>query len=271
MVNINIKVKPIPGDIENKVVNMAIKPGLYGELSDKDRSHIKSTIGTVSDEQIDSIRASHIQDKIIFRHNKLKKIVKELYHLFKNHSIIELSRKYDFPPMSIARQFLLLKYGKSQVKVLLKNIDKISDEKLKNDIKYIEDNKLDIFVRTNQDVSQEYAVQYEKKVGEFLVQHNVKFKTQDELSEEQSSEHGRPINTPDFLIEGELFINGKQIHWIDAKNFYGSNSWKVKYSIKKQTKKYIDTWGSGAVIFSLGFTEGLYISSNVHIFSIDRD
>ena len=190
MVNINIKVKSLPADIENKIVTMAIKPGVYGELSDKERSNIKSIVGNVSDEQIDSIRASHIQDKIIFRHNKLKKIVKELYHLFKNHSIIELSHKYDFPPMSIVREFLLLKYNKLQVKVLLKNIDKISDEKLRNDIKHIEDNKLDIFVKTNQDVSQEYAVQYENRLGEFLTKHDVKFKTQDELSEEQSSEHG---------------------------------------------------------------------------------
>ena len=271
MVHINIKVKPIPVNIENKVVAMVIKPGSYGELGEKERTLIKTTVGTVSDEQIDSIRASHTQDKIIFRHNKLKQSVKNLHNLFKTHSIMEMSRKYDFTPMSIARQFLLLKYGKTQVKSLLKNIDSISDEKLRNEIKYIEDNKLDIYVKTNQDASQEYAELYEKRVGEFLTKHNVIFKTQAELSEEQSSEHGRPINTPDFLIEGELFINGKQIHWIDAKNFYGSNSWKVKFSIKKQTKKYIDEWGSGAIIFSLGFTEGLTINNNVHIFSVGRD
>ena len=271
MVNINIKLKSIPIDIERRIVDMAVKPGLYGELGNETRSRIKNTVAHVSNEQIDSIRASYTQDKIIFSHGKLKKLAKELYNLFKKTSIMELSRKYDFPPMAIARQFLLLKHGKSQVKRLLKNISEIPDEKLRNEIKFIEDNKLDIYVTTNQDVSQEYAALYEKRLGEFLTSHGVAFRTQEELSEEQSSEHGRPINTPDFLIQGNLSINGKEIHWIDAKNYYGSNSWKVKYSIKKQTQKYIDEWGSGAVIFSLGFTEGLRISDNVHIFSIDRD
>jgi hypothetical protein len=271
MVNINIKSKSIPIDIENKIVSMAVKPGVYGELDNETRSFIKKNVSGVSNEQIDSIRASYTQDKIIFRHGKLQRLAKELYNLFTKTSIVELSHKYDFPPMAIARQFLLLKHGKNQVKHLLKNINEIPDEKLRNEIKFIENNKLDIYVTINQDTSQEYAALYEKRLGEFLTKHGVKFKTQEELSEEQSSEHGRPINTPDFLIQGELIINGRSIHWIDAKNFYGSNSWKVKHSIKKQTQKYIDEWGSGAVIFSLGFVENLYINENVHIFSIDRD
>jgi len=64
---------------------------------------------------------------------------------------------------------------------------------------------------------------------------------------------------PDFLILDDLWINGQKINWIDAKNFYGLNTQYLKKRIKHQTKKYLDVWGSGSIIFSLGFSSGLKI------------
>ena len=54
-----------------------------------------------------------------------------------------------------------------------------------------------------------------------------------------------------------MYFNNIKINWIDAKNFYGSNIDFIKKKIKKQIKKYTDTYGSGCIIFSLGFNEKL--------------
>ena len=98
---------------------------------------------------------------------------------------------------------------------------------------------------------------FEKDIEKLLIKNNIKYKTQDTLSDEQIKKYGKSICTPDFLILSQLVINGIDIKWIDAKNFYGSNNKFVINSIKKQTEKYIKSYGSGAVIFKLGCNEKL--------------
>jgi hypothetical protein len=73
--------------------------------------------------------------------------------------------------------------------------------------------------------------------------------------DEQIKINGKPINTPDFLIKSQFVINGKKINWIDAKNFYGSNIKFIKTKINKQIVKYNQAYGSGCIIFSLGYNE----------------
>jgi len=115
----------------------------------------------------------------------------------------------------------------------------------------------DIFNKVVQTSQIENSENFEIEVGNFLKKHNIKFKTQDDLVKEQIEKYGRPINTPDFLILSEFYINNKKINWIDAKNFYGANTYLVKKKIKKQVKKYINKYGDGSIFFSLNFSEKL--------------
>ena len=277
MVNININTLPLSSNEEETIKKYAIKSGHYEAMSQNEKDNLIKVLKSkenieVSPQLFDSIRSAHIKNKIIMRHTKLKHNTKHLYKLFKlGKKIIDLSLKYDFPPMAIVRQFLMLKNSKQNVKLLLKNPSKIPDEKLRDEIKIIEGNKLDIFVTLDQTTIQDYAETFELNMGDFLRQHGVKFKTQDELSVEQIDKHGKAINTPDFLIESDLTINGKKINWIDAKNFYGANTWMINKSITKQTKKYVDEWGSGAIWFSLGFSDKLKINDNVYLVSKNID
>jgi hypothetical protein len=57
----------------------------------------------------------------------------------------------------------------------------------------------------------------------------------------------------------ELKINGENIAWIDAKNFYGANVSFTKKKTKKQMNRYIDEWGTGAIVYRHGFCDGLHI------------
>ena len=90
-----------------------------------------------------------------------------------------------------------------------------------------------------------------------MIKNKVSFKTQDQLVKEQTEQYGRPIITPDFLILSDLEINGQKIKWIDAKNFYGANTILIRKSINKQSYKYIKEYGTGTIIFSLGFSDAL--------------
>ena len=54
-----------------------------------------------------------------------------------------------------------------------------------------------------------------------------------------------------------VIINNVKINWIDAKNFYGANNNLFIKRLKKQTKKYIDGYGTGCIIFRLSFCSTL--------------
>ena len=77
------------------------------------------------------------------------------------------------------------------------------------------------------------------------------------LTIEQIEKYGKPINTPDFLILSDFYINNKKINWIDAKNFYGANTFLIRKKIKKQVRKYINEYGYGSIFFSLNFSSKL--------------
>ena len=100
---------------------------------------------------------------------------------------------------------------------------------------------------------------FEVVVGNYLDHHGINYRRQEDLLKEPQKEHGRPVNTPDFLILDHLEINGEPVAWIDAKNFYGANLSFTKRKTKKQMNRYIDEWGSGAIVYRHSFCDGLTI------------
>ena len=60
--------------------------------------------------------------------------------------------------------------------------------------------------------------------------------------------------TPDVVLVSELFINGRRVHWIDSKCYYGSACSKIFVkSLKTQSKRYDDALaGPGAIIYKHG-------------------
>ena len=63
-----------------------------------------------------------------------------------------------------------------------------------------------------------------------------------------------------------------EIKWIDAKNFYGANVKFVYEKIKDQTKKYINNYGNGLIIFSHGYSDNLQkkLSENIKFAHINE-
>lgn len=265
MTKININIDPIHKDIEKKLSDAVVIKGNYKKLNDKqidklERYIIKKKLNlTIAD--ILSMRSSYMSMKIMINNRRLVNSISKTYKLYKqNITLKEISKKYDLSPIPLIKNiFYKMKYSKEEVKNFFyqKNLNKLNDFDIKQ-LNFAIDN--DIFNKVIQTEQIEYSEKFELQVEDFLKKNKIKYKTQNELSEEQINKYGRAINTPDFLILSDLFINNKKINWIDAKNFYGANTYLIKKKIKKQVKKYIDKYGYGAIFFSLNFSDQLKLN-----------
>ena len=258
MTNLNIKIDPISYELEKKLSKYIVISGNYRELNDKHLALINEYIQEkpISIKAVLSMRGAYMSIKNMHNHNKLLKNVNEFVKLYKDGiTISEISKKYDLSPIAILKNiYQKMNYSKDKIKdmfLLSKNLNEFDF----NQIEYAK--KYDIFNKVDQSEQIKRSEEFELLIEKFLINNNVQYKTQNKLVEEQTKEFGRPINTPDFLILSNLFINNKKINWIDAKNFYGANTFLVNKKIRKQVKKYITSYGYGCIIFSLNFSENL--------------
>ena len=208
-------------------------------------------------DQCISIRSAYVKEHVIRNINKIISQIDKIKKEFKKKNIIELSEKYNHPPVSLLK--LIVSHHLMRKKKR-KRRGTPNKKQMRNILKSHEQFKLaeenDIFTSTDQKECQDNAELFERELEDYLKSHSIKFKTQEELVKEQIEKYGKPINTPDFLILSNLRINGKKINWIDAKNFYGANTFLVKKS-KKQFKRYTNEWDYGAAIYRHGFSDKL--------------
>jgi hypothetical protein len=212
---------------------------------------------------INSIKSAFVKSIIISNNHRLienRKKIKDIYinneKNFNNKINYEnpvkyISETYTLSPLNIMRFIIKTKYSQKLTKINKKKLSKFDNKMIDYSI------ECDKYALIDGSKIMKDALQFEKDIEKILIKLKIKFKTQDELAEEQIKEFGKAINTPDFLILSEFYVNKIKINWIDAKKFYGSNINFVKTKIEQQTKKYISEYGTGAIIFNLGFNENL--------------
>jgi hypothetical protein len=264
------KIDVLPDEIEKQILNLVNKkaPNCYSQMSNTEIKFLKDNFinnskfkkYNINLEQIQSIRSSYIKNKMIKKHPYLMAKSKNIIRDYENKiGILEISQKYDGSPLNIMRIILSKSNSKEKVKKLFNNPQLLNAHD-KEQFTIAKEN--DAFALVNQDTIQVHAANFEKQIEQVLIKNKIKYKTQEDLTKEQIITHGKAFSTPDFLIESELLINGSQIKWIDAKNFYGSNTNFVKSKINEQTKKYINNYGNGSIIFNLGFNDS-YSNPNI--------
>lgn len=274
-INIKIDQKALPIKYERKIANfMVTNFRHFRKLDQKEINKLESFVYKfnkgykeyqVSTEKCLSIRSAYVKEHVIRNINKIISKIDVIKEEFKSKDIIELSIKYQHPPVSLLKLIIsnhLMRKKKRKREGLpnkkqLKNILKSHEQ-----FKLAEEN--DIFASTDQKECQENAERFERELEKYLKDKNVKFKTQEDLTKEQIEEHGKAINTPDFLILSKLKVNGREINWIDAKNFYGANTFLVRKS-RKQFKRYTNEWGHGAAIYRYGFGSKLHFKKTMLI------
>ena len=268
-ININIK-NIIPDEIEKFIIKNINKnaPESYSQITDSELDKIGNKVLetyklNINKHIIASIKSAYMKNFIIKNYFTLNKNSKAILDGYSKDGVLKLSSKFNLSPMTIIR-FVFDSLYHTKLKELLKS-EKLSTYD-QEQFELAEKN--DIYVTLDQVEQGEQSIIFEKQIEEFLIKTNVEYKTQEQLTIEQKAKYGKAINTPDFLITSELIINSKKINWIDAKNFYGSNIDFMVSKIKKQIKKYLDTYGPGCLIFNYGYNSKLAFN-NVLILDYD--
>jgi hypothetical protein len=263
-IKLNIISRPLINEVEQFIIKKINKnpPIIYAPITNKEIDKIKkNTIDKFPDNSdqisknlINSIRSSYTKNHMINNHQKLIKNSHKIINDYSNgKSVLEISGQFDVSPLNILREVFLSKYKTKLTKLIIHPDILSSHDKDQLSIAIEND---DYALIDGTEVMKE-SVGFEKQIEHFLNKNSIKYITQEELVKEQIKKYGQPINTPDFLIKSDLYIGNYKINWIDAKNFYGSTVPFVKNKIKKQTLKYLNEWGSGSIIFSLGFNQNL--------------
>jgi len=246
----------IEKEIQKIIMSMSNK---YKKPSLEDyHEYFGNYIDKISYEMMLSMRNAYLTDGIIKKHYIFKNNIGRICEDYENSNILKVSKKYDTSPALLLKMvFDNRGYSKNKIRSILLDLNFVGlSEFDKNQVRMVLDND-DFFMVDNDKVLEE-SLKYEMLIGEILTKNKIRYKTQNELMEEQKEKYGKSICTPDFLILDDLELYGMCIKWIDCKKYYGANVDYIKKSIKKQTKKYLDNYGCGCIVFKHGFSEKLY-------------
>lgn len=255
---------PVTLETESVLASKVVRRGEFGWLSDERVAEIGEMVGDLDMtlDQALSLRSALLQQKTVYSHGQLQARGKAIMRLYREGmSIVELSKKFDFPPMNIFRVVLKeMGWSKSRIKETLRAPSKFK-ERERNEFKSAE--AADRVSNVDQSETHSRADIFEDILADWFEEQGVRVRRQSEMVKEQMAEHGRPVNTPDLLFLDHVEINGEPVAWIDAKHFYGADVNFQRKKIVKQAGRYVDTWGQGALVFRHGFCENLYIPGTV--------
>ena len=252
--------EPVPLQAEERVASLVVKRGDFGWLTDERVDKMAAALENenMTLEQALSLRSALLQQKTVYSHHKLRSKGKELARQYREGaSIVDLSKKYDFPPVNVFRVVLeSMGWSKKRIKDSLRHP---SSMKQREREEFEAAEAVDRVSSVDQSETQVKADLFEDILAEWFEQQGIRLRRQPEMVKEQSELLGRPVRTPDLLFLDQVYINDQPVAWIDAKHFYGSDVDFQRKKMKKQMNRYIEEWGSGAIMFRHGFSENLYL------------
>lgn len=252
--------EPVPLQAEESVASLVVKRGDFGWLTDERVDKMAAALENenMTLEQALSLRSALLQQKTVYSHHKLRSKGKELARKYREGaSIVDLSKKYDFPPVNVFRVVLeSMGWSKKRIKDSLRHP---SSMKQREREEFEAAEAVDRVSSVDQSETQVKADLFEDILADWFEQQGIRLRRQPEMVKEQSELLGRPVRTPDLLFLDQVYINDQPVAWIDAKHFYGSDVDFQRKKMKKQMNRYIEEWGSGAIMFRHGFSENLYL------------
>ena len=252
--------EPVPLQAEERVASLVVKRGDFGWLTDDRVDEIAAALENenMTLEQALSLRSALLQQKTVYSHHKLRSKGKELARQYREGaSIVDLSKKYDFPPVNVFRVVLeSMGWSKKRIKESLRHP---SSMKQREREEFEAAEAVDRVSSVDQSETQVKADLFEDILADWFEQQGIRLRRQPEMVKEQSELLGRPVRTPDLLFLDHVYINDQPVAWIDAKHFYGSDVDFQRKKMKKQMNRYIEEWGSGAIMFRHGFSQNLYL------------
>ncbi|RJU82327.1 MAG: hypothetical protein DWC09_02505 [Candidatus Poseidoniales archaeon] len=251
---------PVPLKDEEAMAGKVMRKGEFGWLEDErvDQIAVLAEGYKMTLEQALSLRSALLQQKTVYGHGRLRSQGKNMLRLYKEGvSVVDLSTRFDFPPMNIFRIILTeMRWSKSKIKESLRQPSKLSKRER---AEFEAAEAADRVSNVDQGESQERADLFEDILADWFEDQGVRLRRQPEMVKEQKQDLGRPVRTPDILFLDHVEINGKPVAWIDAKHFYGADVDFQRKKMAKQMARYIEEWGSGAVVYRHGFSANLFM------------
>ena len=254
------KISPVPLKDEEEMAGKVMRKGEFGWLEDErvDEIAVIAKDYKMTLEQALSLRSALLQQKTVYGHGRLRSQGKNMLRLYKEGvSVVDLSTRFDFPPMNIFRIILgEMRWSKSKIKESLRQPSRLSERER---VEFEAAEAADRVSNVDQGESQERADLFEDILADWFEEQGVRLRRQPEMVKEQKQDLGRPVRTPDLLFLDHVEINGKPVAWIDAKHFYGADVDFQRKKMAKQMARYIEEWGSGAVVYRHGFSQNLFM------------
>ena len=243
---------PISGSDQNFVLCFIINLGYLGKLKHDFLNSI-SRMTQMNSSQIRSLYKWALIDRIRINQYRLRRSVKSMFVAYRRgESILSISSRYDLPPVSIFRA--LLSYGgrsKKDVKRIINQPEFLKPYDRDQLLLAFENDE--IAVTAQQNVLQLREAQaFENEIEAILQKKGISYKTEKILAKSQIKNIGIAISTPDFLLSKEYLLQGKKIHWIECKSYFGASIPILQEKLWKQTQRYVEHWGPGLVVFKHG-------------------
>ncbi|MDA8837634.1 C15orf41 family protein [Candidatus Poseidoniales archaeon] len=251
---------PVPLKDEEALAKLVLRKGEFGWLDDERVDELAKIVEphSMNLDQALSLRSALMQQKTVYGHGRLRSRAKEMLRLYKEGvSVVDLSQRFDGPPMNVFRLILAeMRWSKTKIKESLREPSRLSKRERKE---FETAEAADRVSNVDQGESQEKADLFEDVLADWFEEQGVRLRRQPEMVKEQKQELGRPVRTPDILFLDHVYINDRPVAWIDAKHFYGADVEFQRKKMAKQMDRYIEEWGSGAVVYRHGFSENLFM------------
>ena len=183
-----------------------------------------------------------------------------------NRSVVDLALKMDLPPVACMRAALSeLGLNKNTVKRLVAGdpTDAMRESHAREIAELARAKKHDEVSHEASTGTKKNARGFELEIQRLLTERGVAFSTN------LTSTAENPL-TPDFLIKSEVeFVDPARdvrfrVHWIDAKDHWGGVSDAMfDRKAKAQALKYVESFGSGVLVYSQGVVAGHAPPANV--------
>jgi hypothetical protein len=177
--------------------------------------------------------------------------------------VLTTAARLGLPPTVVLRQ-LLVESGHSAAKAKALVADPSSlPEKLRAELPAILE--ADRSSRVHGPRIRARSQAFEDAVGAHLQSLGVAYRTEEALRREhaEAGPEAPPLLTPDFLLEAPAVIEGREVHWLDAKNYPAVDDPVTARSTARQVDKYTAAFGPGALVFSGGVMCGGQLASRV--------
>lgn len=162
-------------------------------------------------------------------------------------SLLEIARKYDFPPILTALMVLeQRRIPRKQFWKMISDLGAVKDRRLRRELEEV--NRADIVYSTEGSARQYARGRWgEAKLHTYLDARGLQYETEKDL-------RAKYDKTPDILLHKPIEMNGSRKYWIESKATFG-DPYEIRRHIRKQLQPYSDMFGDGAVVYWFGHVD----------------